>query len=66
VFTVVDCGTDWQYVVTAKLVEESTVRLLVAVYTDRFRTYNCLERTGLIIEKRSFTAKANTLVERCT
>ena len=51
VFTLVDCGTDQQYVIPAKSADESTVRLLLdnyeeeslTVYTEGFRAYDPLK-----------------------
>lgn len=48
VFVLIDCGTGQRYVIPAKAVDESTVRLLLAVrqhesltiYTDGFRAYD--------------------------
>jgi len=54
VFTLVDRGSDEQYIVPAKSADESTIRLLLAirqqesftVYTDGFRAYDPLEEEG--------------------
>ena len=73
-FVLVDRGTGDRYVLPAKSVEESTVRLLLAdhteesltVHTDGFRAYDPLETTKSLTASTSSTGTVNTLMERFT
>jgi transposase-like protein len=74
VFTIVDRGTDQQYIVPAKSANESTVRLplvdheeeSLTIYTDGFVPMTRSRTTRSTSGKLSFTARENTSMETYT
>ena len=49
VFILADHGSGKRYVIPAKAADESTIRFLLAVYTDGFRTYEPLDEDNAFI-----------------